>query len=506
MMIAKLLYIFLFILFIIVSILLGSTHCIPKSTIEEFNKQSNQYITDLKISRDAINSNLYNRSILNKQDPEVYAFESNILLGEERTYNTEVYDCREVWGNWSDCDRSKIVCDGYNRSIISTRKRTLLSRFPARNGGTPCQNDIMVCTLENVCPVVNTLEFCQEWQRAVPTDHHCLIVNSSIYLDGGLYTRNFVDGNDTCIIALSLWKENEAYWTGMVCIGNREYRAFNEISNSGGIEVRGQWGTVGHNNIVVTAKCEKYRAVILVSKNDFEKVTYPTYTINARNNVGNGIGNDFGIYMNGGEMFDRNFINWGDLCIFALTMWTNSGKSWTGFVGVNHMIYPGNQSFLELWKNNVEIQSGWGPWGDNYTMFRGVNNSDGGAYYRVNVLISKNDFNDIKYTTYTAEWRTLSLGFVIDMTKMFGRNLVENKDQIMIAIVIWTNKAKGWSGFVSINNSVKPGNQNFKDIWKSGLTLSSNGQDFIVINGADSNETVYYRANILNSKNKIQPS
>lgn len=417
---------------------------------------------------------------------------------------------RKLGGDWTNCDRST-PCDGYSTTKTSIRKRNLLYRYPPRNGGKECETDTMACTIENVCPqVIDKLEFCPAFHRdGIPTDHHCLVTNGGIYLNGGLYNRNFINGGDTCIIALSLWKENVAHWTGMIGIGNAGYHSFSELSNSGGIQIWGQWGAGGWNDIVITPRCEKYRAVILVSKNDISTATYPRQTIRAQKNMGNA----YGIYMNG-EMFGRNYINNGDMCILAFTMWTDTGKSWTGFIAVNHMNSPGQETFLELWKGSVDIWQGWDNSGGNYVMFSGVNSTDGNAYYKTNVLVSKNDFGEYKFPTYKAEWRLLSLGFVIDMSNMFKRNFITNKDQIIIAMVIWTNTGKCWSGFVSINYSSIPGNQTFKQLWNlqsqdvrtETLTLRSGGQDFIVISGANSTDQMFYRANILNSKNKIQPS
>lgn len=495
---------------IIVSVLVSTAYKRNDSRcIERFSEADtvNQYTRDLGINRGAINSNLYNHNLLSIQDDAVYAFESNIMISEENIYNTEKYDCAEVWDNWSNCDTTKLVCDGYSTTGTSIRTRNLIRRFPARNGGKPCESDTMICTFDNACPFVNKLEYCPAWQRdGIPTDHHCMITNGGIYLNGGLFNRNFINGGDTCIIALSLWKDDLAYWTGMVGIGNGGYHSFLEISNSGGIALRGQWGADGWNNIIATARCEKYRAVILVSRNDIESAKYPLFRMYSHAKMGNG----FGIYMNGG-MFARNFIDNGDMCIVALTMWTDTAKSWTGVIGICHLNYPGQETFFPLWNNSVDIWQGWDCCGANYTMFSGVNSGDGNVYYKANVLISKNDFNDIAYKTYKAEWRLLSLGFVIDMSNMFDRNLITKKDQLIIAMVIWTNKRKCWSGLVAINNNIRPGSQSFKLLWNlqsqdirnETLTVKSGGQDFIVINGAESTEEMYYRANILNSKNKI---
>lgn len=495
---------FLLIFIIIIAILKGITN------IENFYGP-NQYITDLDINRDVINRELYFQSVLPKQDTEIYAFENNLMMQEESLYNTEKFDCKEALSDWSNC---KATCDGYNKTVIGFRERNILWRYPGRNGGASCSNLTEPCSINNC--IINKMTLCPEWfSDGIPTDHYCLVTNGGIYFNGGDYNRNFVNYADNAIVALILWKDNTAHWSGFMGIRhniNPGNQYAYEISNSENISVSGRWAKHGFNNIVISPQCDKYSASILVSKNDIETHVYPLNRIYPQplmNNI-------YGIMMNGG-MFGRNFIDNGDMCILALTMWTDTRKSWTGFVGVNHMGYPGQETFIDnngQWKNDVDVWQGWDCCGANYIMFSGVNSDDINVYYKVNLLVSKNNFSTYTFPTIVAQW-ILGTGSVININKIINRNLISNNDQIILAIVIWTSEKKCWSGFIAINCTRSPATHDFRLLWNlysqdnrnESLSLSSLSETLIKINNVSSSrEIVYYRTSILNSKNKIQTS
>ena len=85
---------FLMVFVIILSVLLGSNNYKKnKDNVECFD----QYVDDLKINSGAINSNLYNKTMLAKQDRSVYEFENSNMMQESIIYNTVKFDCKEVW-------------------------------------------------------------------------------------------------------------------------------------------------------------------------------------------------------------------------------------------------------------------------------------------------------------------------------------------------------------------------------------------------------------------------
>lgn len=486
------------ILIIIISIIIGT---IRDSKNELFE---NQYIRDTQLDRNAINAQLYDTALLKKQDLSAYTFQTSNQMAEEIYYNTEPFNCSEVWGAWSNyCIPTK--CDGLTKDGEGVFKRQLIYRDNARNGGTACESDTRVCITNN-CPI-DKIQLCGDWQN-LEKGYKCLYVNGGIYMNGGEYTRNFVNGYDNCVMILLLWKDIQPSllgiqwatkaWSGFIGINHILYPGYNDIitlSETGGISFTDRWGCCGGNNLYGNFDCDRYRATILISKN----------ALTANENYVSGIftkqpamSNQYGISLNGG-MLSRNFVDNNDIVIMAMTIWTASGRNaWNGFVIASHFNSQVRQNWIKLSsRGGMDLSTAWDGSGGNYLLLPNINEA---TSYKVNVLLSKNDFGTFRFRQYTllkntTLWTAYSIS-LYDNQIFNNKDLVNGKDQLVMAIIIWSNTSKHWSGFVSIIE----GSATFSVLSNNTIALSNANRGYIDIAGADANDILYCRHNILITK------
>lgn len=208
-----------------------------------------------------------------------------------------------------------------------------------------------------------------------------------IPVNEGIVNKNLQTYGDQLLIALLIWSDNGMLWTGFVGINhyNNNQHIYDKLS--GTIDLSYQDNHIRINNWVDPNMNINYKTRVLVSKNNIENTPDISSTKRVQFQQSKSA---YGIYMNG-ELYGTNFINNGDLLMIALHIWTDTGKFWMGIVSINHAIYAGKQTFRQVLNQDISLDTEWDGGGGNYIIIRNVSVSDGGIYYRTNILVSKNN-------------------------------------------------------------------------------------------------------------------
>jgi hypothetical protein len=209
----------------------------------------------------------------------------------------------------------------------------------------------------------------------------------AIYMNGGMFGRNFIDNGDNILIALTIYAaKNNKYWNGLVAINhfNAGNQAFQEISKKD-ITLQNTGNYIKTLGINSSDEKAYYSATILASKNIFFNVAFSDKQIFYNTST-----QAYSIFLDG-ALCNRDFISNNDQAIVAITIWTTvSKKYWTGTISIcvpNFLTRTVN--FNKISNNTIELSSGGIP--VNYISVNNLVVEDGEVWYRANIVISKNN-------------------------------------------------------------------------------------------------------------------
>jgi hypothetical protein len=467
------------------------------SKFENFGNNDSYYKKYYKINKDALRLKLFDINVLSKVNSIVYTKEENEREAEEIEFSKLSRDCAKDTIGEGVCNA---VCDGQNNLAYGKKTVSYNIRIPSQNSTKLCLESEEVDCVTSNCPITRFVPCSATIQAAKADAVNC----STLYLNNGALKINNVNTDiQYGLVAFLLWTPSTMstpYWSGLVGIPLDDNKNQFVLDNN-------NLNLTSYGNMLTTTAGDSFKAIVLTSKS----TTAGTIVHNESKEFGYSSAANIGsyaIYMNGG-MFGRNFIDNRDNLLIALTIYTTkNNKYWNGLVAINHF-NAGNQTFLEISKKDITLQSLWDPWAANYIKTLGINSSDEKAYYSATILTSKNIFSDVTFSEKQIFYNTATKTYSIFLDgALCNRDFMNNNDQAIVAITIWTTVSrKYWTGTISIcvPNLFKSF-VNFNKISNNTIELSTGGipVNYISVNNLVVEDgEVWYRANIVISKNNI---
>jgi len=460
------------------------------SKFENFENDS-YYKKYYNINKDTFRSKLFNTAVLLKVHNGIYTKEEKEREAEEIEFSKLPKECVKENIGEGVCNA---VCDGQNKEAYGKKTVSYKIILPSQNSANLCPESAEVDCVTSNCPITRFVP-CPAAIQTVKAD----AVNcSTLYLNNGTLKINNINTDiQYGLVAFLLWAPSAIstpYWSGLVSIplddNKTQFVLDNNILN-----------LTSYGNMLTTSAGDSFRAKLLTSKSTNEG---KEFNYSSAGNIGS-----YAIYMNGG-MFGRNFINNGDNLLIALTIYTTkNNKYWNGLVAINHFIDPGNQTFQEISKKDIALQSIWDNAGGNYIKTIGISSSDEKAYYNATILTSKNIFSNVTFDEKQIFYNTATKTYSIFLDgALCNRDFIRNNDQSIVAITIWTTISKKyWTGTISICvSNLLTRFVNFNKVSNNTIELSTGGipVNYIAVNNLSVEDgEVRYTANIVISKNNI---